>query len=148
MSTFTATSTRLITLALGASALAVACTPSGAEESQAPADSGRIEIVSPSLNEEVTGPVEFVIDRGAVDTTGDTVGSDAGGAFWLIVDQGCVPVGDELPVADPGHHRVPDGEDSVTVDLAAGSHEICLQFADASNITYYEIDEITISVEV
>ena len=148
MFSFTSTSTRLIALALGASALAAACTPSGADVSgREAADSGKIEIVSPTLNEEVSGPVEFVISRGQVDTTGDTVESDAGGAFWLVVDRECEAVGETLPVNQSGYNRVPDGADTVTLDLAPGTHEICLQFADASNVAYYEVDELTISVE-
>lgn len=148
MFSFTSTSTRLIALALGASALAAACTPSGADVSgRDAADSGKIEIVSPSLNEEVSGPVEFVINRGAVDTTGDTVGSDAGGAFWLVVDRECGSVGERLPVDQTGYNRVPDDSDTLTIELAPGTHEICLQFADASNVTYYEVDDVTISVE-
>lgn len=141
-------STRLFGLALGVTALAgaaAACTASGAEESKpAPDPQRQIEIVSPTLGEELDGPVEFVIDRGTVDTTGDTV--DAGGAFWLVVDQECVAVGETLPVDRPGHHRVPDGADTAELDLAPGTHEVCLQFADATNVAYYEIDDVTISV--
>jgi hypothetical protein len=148
MFSFTSTSTRVMTLAIGAAALAVACTPSGAEEGKAAssADDG-IAILSPTHNSEVGASVEFEISTGDVDTTGDTVDSDAGGAFWLVVDADCVDVGERLPVEEPGHHRVPDGATTLTIELTPGTHDVCLQFADASNVTYYEVDDVTISVK-
>lgn len=139
-------STRLLGLALGLGALSVACTATGAEEKVEGSGGGGIEIVSPTLGQELDGPVEVVIDRGEVDTTGDTVRADEGGAFWVVVDRDCAPVGATLPVEQSGHHRVPDGEDRVTLELSPGSHRLCLHFADAADVVYYETDDVTISV--
>jgi hypothetical protein len=145
MPTCTPASTRLLGLALGVTAIAAGCSASGAEEKAAPVPDGdRVEILSPAHGADVRGPVTFTIDRGPVAATDDTV--DEGGTFWLVVDGDCVDVGAALPVDEPGHIPVPAGQDQVEVDLAPGAHDVCLQFADAQNIAYYEIDEITIRV--
>jgi Domain of unknown function (DUF4399) len=145
MSRFSSASTRLSGLVLVVAALAAGCAASGAEvrpETEVRGD--HVEIVTPVHGAEVRGPVAFTIDRGPVRVTDDTV--DAGGQFWLVVDDGCVEVGEVLPVDEPGHMPVPNDTDTVEVDLTPGAHQVCLQFADARHVAYYEIDEITIRV--
>jgi hypothetical protein len=138
-------STRLGGLLVAVAALAAGCTASGAEEKPAtPAGEDRVAIVRPGHGGEVTTPASFTIDRGSVQVTPDT--ADEGGRFWLVVDAGCYEVGETLEVDEPGHIPVPDDQDTFTVDLAPGAHDVCLQFADAQNVAYYEVDEITISV--
>jgi hypothetical protein len=139
--------TRLGALAVGAALVGAACSPSGASEPERiQPDGERVEILAPAHGSESDGTVEFIVDKGQVDTTGDTVGNDADGDFWLVVDHGCANVGDALPVDDAGYHRVPAGADSIELDLGVGAHNVCFQFADSSNVAYYEVDEITIRV--
>lgn len=145
MPAITPASTRLVGLAIAVLALAAGCAASGAEEKPVlDAGGDQVQILSPSHGDELTGPVTFTIDRGAVRPTQDTV--DAGGHFWLVIDDECVEVGEVLPVDEPGHIAVPDDQDEIEVDLTPGAHDVCLQFADANHVAYYEVDQITIRV--
>jgi Domain of unknown function (DUF4399) len=117
----------------------------GADEAVAPSFEG-VTLVDPSNGDVFTGPVRVAIDTGTIDTSGETVPYDYGGRFHLLVDRDCVENGDPLPVDEPGHYAFESGKTEMTVDLAPGAHELCVQFGNAFDIAFYSEDSATIRV--
>lgn len=103
--------------------------------------------VNPEHGADLLSPVNFRIDPGDVDPTGETVPADAGGRFHLLVDRECVANGDPLPVGEEGHHAFERDATELTVELPAGAHQVCVQFGNAFDVAYYATDEMTISVQ-
>lgn len=103
--------------------------------------------ITPSLGDVVSAPVEVEIDPGSVDPTGETIEVDYHGRFHVLVDRDCVENGDSMPIGEEGHFDAGLFETSLTLDLAPGAHELCVQFANAFDVAFYSTDSVTIRVE-
>ena len=68
-------------------------------------------------------------------------------AAHVLVDRDCVENGEDMPVGEEGHFAADLGEKTLTLDLAPGAHELCLQFANGYDVAFYSTDVITVRVE-
>ena len=103
--------------------------------------------ITPELGDVLSGSVEVAIDPGSVDPTGEVTAMDFQGRFHVLVDQGCVGNGDPMPVGEDGHNGAELLETTLTLELAPGAHELCLQFANGYDIAFYSTDTVTVRVE-
>lgn len=73
-------------------------------------------------------------------------GGEASGHMHVMIDVGCVPVGEEIP-SDDSHVHFGDGSTSAELELEPGEHTLCLQAGDGDHIAMDVTDEVTITVE-
>lgn len=73
-------------------------------------------------------------------------GGDGAGHMHVMVDVGCVTVGEVIP-ADDSHIHFGDGSTSAELELEPGEHTLCLQAGDGEHTAMDVTDEITITVE-
>ena len=90
-------------------------------------------------------PVRVTMDAVGftVEPAGDV--TDGAGHFHLIVDDACLPAGEQIP-ADETHIHLADGASETELDLEAGEHTLCLQAGDGQHAALGLTDEITITV--
>jgi hypothetical protein len=69
------------------------------------------------------------------------------GHHHVLVDVGSMPVGKEIPTND-GHIHFGKGQTEAEIELPKGKHELTLQFADGSHVSYGKAMSATITVEV
>lgn len=138
---------RLVMAAAALALLAAGCSAgAAADEADEPTFEG-VTLVDPDNGQVFPGPVKVRIDTGNIDTSGETVPYDYGGRFHLLVDRECVANGDPLPVGESGHYAFETGRTEMTVELAPGAHELCVQFGNAFDVAFYSEDSATIRVE-
>lgn len=73
-------------------------------------------------------------------------GGDGSGHMHVMVDTGCVAVGETIP-DDDTHLHFGDGSTSTDLELEPGEHNLCLQAGDGEHTAMDVTDEITITVE-
>lgn len=73
-------------------------------------------------------------------------GGDGSGHVHVMVDVGCVAVGETIP-NDETHLHFGDGSTSADLELEPGEHTLCLQAGDGEHTAMDVTDEITITVE-
>lgn len=73
-------------------------------------------------------------------------GGEGTGHMHVMVDVGCVEVGETIP-SDDDHLHFGDGSTSADLELESGEHTLCLQAGDAEHTALDLTDEITITVE-
>lgn len=73
-------------------------------------------------------------------------GGDGSGHMHVMIDVGCVPVGETIP-SDESHVHFGDGSTSAELELEPGEHELCLQAGDGDHTALEVTDEISITVE-
>jgi Domain of unknown function (DUF4399) len=105
-----------------------------------------VSISSPLHGATVTSPVRVTMEAAGftVEPAGDV--SDGAGHFHLIVDDACLPTGEQIP-ADETHIHLADGASETELDLEAGEHTLCLQAGDGQHAALGLTDEITITVD-
>ena len=104
-----------------------------------------VSISSPLDGATVPSPVRVTMGAAGftVEPAGDV--SDEAGHFHLIVDDACLPAGEQIP-ADETHIHLADGASETELDLEAGEHTLCLQAGDGQHAALDLTDEITITV--
>ena len=97
--------------------------------------------------DEVTSPVpvSFEADGFTVEPAGDGAITDGAGHMHVMVDVGCVEVGEVIP-SDDQHVHFGDGSTSTELELEPGQHSLCLQAGDGAHTALDLTDEITITV--
>ena len=90
--------------------------------------------------------VEFATTGGFEVISAADGGGDGAGHMHVMIDVGCVAVGEEIP-ADDSHVHFGDGSTSTELELETGEHTLCLQAGDGDHIAMDATDEITITVE-
>lgn len=141
------TTTRVAAIAATALLTLTGCSSDG-DTDATDAASGGIEFAGIADGDTVTSPVsvEFA-------TTGDFEiipaadgGGDGAGHMHVMVDVGCVTVGEVIP-SDDSHLHFGDGSTSTELELEPGEHTLCLQAGDGEHTAMDVTDEITITVE-
>jgi hypothetical protein len=109
----------------------------------------RVFFVSPADGESVTSPVHvtmgaenFIIEPAGVRNPG-------AGHLHIIVDAECIKPNQDIP-KDETHLHFPNGELEADLDLAPGTHTLCLQAGDGYHTALFGegmTQTITITVE-
>lgn len=73
-------------------------------------------------------------------------GGDGSGHMHVMIDVGCVAVGETIP-NDETHLHFGDGSASTELELEPGEHTLCLQAGDGEHTAMDVTDEVTITVE-
>ncbi len=94
----------------------------------------------------VASPLEVTFDFAGVTPVAAGEVHEGEGHFHVIVDAPCVAEG-EVIEADENHLHFGDGATSATLELEAGEHTLCLQFADGVHTATALTHEVTITVE-
>ncbi len=87
--------------------------------------------------------VEFSFEGVTPVAAGEPVEGE--GHFHVMVDTPCVAAG-EVIVNDENHLHFGDGATTATLELEAGEHTLCLQFADGLHTATDLTHEVTITV--
>ncbi|MGQ0743381.1 MAG: DUF4399 domain-containing protein [Acidimicrobiales bacterium] len=116
--------------------------PPGANQESA----GTVAITSPLDGAEVSNPVTVsMTSSGFTIEPAGAVKADAG-HFHLMVDVGCVPAGDVIPLETPGYNHYGKAQTEATLTLAPGEHKLCLQAGDGVHTALDIVDEMTVTV--
>jgi hypothetical protein len=96
---------------------------------------------------EVTSPVavDFEAEGFTIEPAGDGAITEGAGHMHVMVDTGCVEVGQVIP-SDEQHLHFGDGSTSAELELEPGEHTLCLQAGDGAHTALDLTDEITITV--
>src|SRR5688572_2095973 len=110
-------------VALALLALLAACAPAGANPA------ARVFFTSPADGASVTSPVHVTL--GAENFTVEPAGAVKAGAghLHIMVDAPCVAAGEVIP-KDATHLHYGQGQLAADLELAPGTHTLCLQAAD------------------
>lgn len=110
------------------------------------AGDGSVAFAEISDGDTVQSPVmvEFAADNFTIEEAGEIV--EGAGHMHVMVDVGCVEVGEVIP-SDDNHIHFGDGSTSAELALAPGEHELCLQAGDGAHTALDLTDTVTITVE-
>jgi len=96
--------------------------------------------------DEITSP--FTAEFAAVGLTVEPAGEvkEGAGHFHVMIDTPCVAAGEVVP-NDETHRHFGDGSTSAVLELEAGQHTLCLQFADGVHVAtdYTAAIDVTVS---
>ncbi|MFT5222741.1 MAG: hypothetical protein ACI867_001047 [Glaciecola sp.] len=93
----------------------------------------------------ITSPFEATFTATGVTIVAAGEPVDGEGHMHIMVDTPCVTVG-EVIVKDESHLHFGDGATTGTLELEAGEHTLCLQFADGLHVASALTQEITVTV--
>jgi len=71
---------------------------------------------------------------------------EGAGHFHVMVDVGCVPVGDPIPLETAGYNHFGKAQVEASLDLAPGEHTLCLQAGNGAHVALDLTDQITVTV--
>ncbi|MPY94595.1 MAG: DUF4399 domain-containing protein [Acidimicrobiia bacterium] len=110
-----------------------------------PSSGPRVAFVSPADGATVTSPVaiELLAENFEIEAAG--LSRPGAGHFHLLVDQPCLPSGQEIP-RDTTHIHLGNGQIETSLDLAPGPHTICLQAGDGVHRALPLTDTLSIVV--
>lgn len=106
-----------------------------------------VEFVEPADGATVTSPVhvEMTATNFTIEPAGEGTVEEGSGHFHIMVDTDCVAVGQTIP-SDDAHLHFGTGATEAELELAPGSHTLCLQAGDAAHTALDLTDTITIEV--
>ena len=113
---------------LALSMLLAAC--GGAAESTEPS----VRFAEPSDGASVAAPVRVVMaaENFTVEPAGDGIVHEGAGHLHIMIDAPCITAGQTIP-KDDAHKHFGDGSTETSLELASGSHTLCLQAADGAH---------------
>lgn len=96
--------------------------------------------------DEVTSPVpvSFEAEGFTVEPADEGAINEGAGHMHVMVDVGCVEVGEVIP-SDDQHVHFGDGSTSTELELEPGEHTLCLQAGDGAHTALDLTDEITVT---
>ena len=94
----------------------------------------------------VASPLTVSFEAENFDIVAAGEGGEGTGHMHVMIDVGCVDVGETIP-SDESHVHFGDGSTSADLDLSSGEHSLCLQAGDAEHVALDLTDEITVTVE-
>jgi hypothetical protein len=103
---------------------------------------------TPAHGDEVTSPFTVGMTAEGVNIVAVDDAEPDDGHFHVIVDEGCVDVGDPIPPTeeDPAYLHFGDGSTDAEIDLEPGDHDLCLQVGNQAHIAQDMTHEISITV--
>ncbi|MGH9189757.1 MAG: DUF4399 domain-containing protein [Acidimicrobiales bacterium] len=105
-----------------------------------------VEITAPGDGSEVASPVKVTMS--ASELTIEPAGAvrEGAGHFHVMVDVGCVPPGDPIPLETAGFNHFGKAQTEAALALAPGKHTLCLQAGNGAHTALDLTDEITVTV--
>lgn len=99
-----------------------------------PVSTGRVFFTEPADGATVTSPVH--VEMGAESFTIEPAGEVRSGAghLHIMVDAECIVPGQEIPKDESTHLHFGDGQMQADLDLASGSHRLCLQAGNGDHV--------------
>ena len=93
-----------------------------------------VRFAEPSDGASVAAPVRVVMaaENFTVEPAGDGTVHEGAGHLHIMVDTPCIEAGNTIP-KDETHLHFGDGSTETELDLAPGSHTLCLQAADGAH---------------
>ena len=93
----------------------------------------QVSFQSPRDNQKVTSPVPVVMqaENFTVEAAGDV--HDGAGHLHIMIDTPCLAAGETIP-KDDNHRHFGDGSKEANLELAMGTHTLCLQGADGAHV--------------
>lgn len=142
------TTTRIATIAATALLALTGCSSDGDGDTTGEDVAAGVEFAGIKDGATVSSPVsiEFATTGGFEIIPAADGGGEGAGHMHVMIDVGCIAVGEEIP-ADDSHVHFGDGSTSTDLELEAGEHTLCLQAGDGDHIAMDATDEITITVE-
>lgn len=116
------------------------------EETTEAAAEGSVAFVAPEDGATVTSPVAIEMSATGVEVQPAAQLVEGAGHLHVMVDTDCLPEGEVIP-ADEQHVHFGDGSLTGELELEAGEHTLCLQYADNDHIATAITSTITITVE-
>lgn len=106
-----------------------------------------VEFVQPTDGASVTSPVQVTMaaTNFTIEPAGDGTVKEGSGHFHIMIDSDCVAPGETIP-SDDTHQHYGTGATEAELELAPGSHTLCLQAGDAAHTALDLTDTITIEV--
>lgn len=110
------------------------------------ADGASISFAGVEDGDTVSSPLAVTFESEDFEVVPAGEGGEGTGHMHVMIDVGCVPVGETIP-SDDSHVHFGDGSTSADLELEPGEHELCLQAGDANHAALDLTDEITVTVE-
>lgn len=107
-------------------------------------DDVEVRIVAPEDGAVVNSPFTVEFEADGIDIGPADEGE--GNHFHLIVDDGCVVPGEVVP-NDDTHLHFGEGQNETQLELALGTHELCVQVADGDHVATADTDTIEVHIE-
>jgi hypothetical protein len=99
-----------------------------------PVSTSRVFFIEPVDGARVESPVH--VEMGADNFTVEPAGAVKSGAghLHIMVDADCIAAGQEIPKDETTHLHFGDGQTETDLDLAPGTHRLCLQAGNGEHM--------------
>lgn len=106
-----------------------------------------VNFVEPTDGASVTSPVSVTMaaTNFTIEPAGDGTVREGAGHFHIMIDTECVTPGEVIP-SDDSHQHYGDGATEAELELAPGSHTLCLQAGNGAHTALDLTETITIEV--
>lgn len=106
-----------------------------------------VQITEPADGATVTSPVtvKMAATGFVIEPAGDGTVTEGHGHFHVMIDSGCVAVGEVVP-SDATHVHFGKAQTEAPLELAPGEHTLCLQAGDGAHTALPLTDEIKVTV--
>jgi hypothetical protein len=108
----------------------------------------KVSFQNPKAGDSVSSPVHVVMqsENFTIEAAGDV--HDDAGHLHIMIDTPCLAAGEVIP-KDDNHRHFGDGSTEADLELASGTHTLCLQAADGAHVALGGdgmTDEISVTV--